>query len=408
VQNVVIAKPYKFVPPDRRRFWPAVFRPFLRPILARVWGVTNVEIVGIELLRSALRERASMLLVPNHCRPCDPTVVAVLGAQAGTPLYTMASWHQFMGRRWEAWLLRRLGAFSVYREGLDRTAIRTAIELLVEARRPLVIFPEGIITRSNDRLGAFYEGPAFIAHSVAKQRAKNEPGARTLLFPVALRYRFLGRLDESATPILDRIETRLTWTPRPDLPLIERLRRAGDAILGLKELELVGEFRRATIAERLSWLVDEILGPLEVEWNVKKGERDVPARVRALRTAILPELVEGGLSDAECDRRWDQLARLYLAQRLSLYPPGYLEGQPSTERVLETVERLEEDLTDVATVHRPLAVSVTVGEPVTVTPDGPRPAALTNDVRDRIENLLAIPSANDLAPDRAEPTREYR
>ncbi len=149
-----------------------VFQPLLQPIMAHVWGVTTVEILGIESLRSALRERASVLLVPNHCRPCDATVVALLGARAGTPLYTMASWHQFMGRRWEAWLLRRLGAFSVYREGLDRTAIRTAIELLVEARRPLVIFPEGIITRSNDRLGAFYEGPAFIAHSAAKQCAR--------------------------------------------------------------------------------------------------------------------------------------------------------------------------------------------------------------------------------------------
>jgi 1-acyl-sn-glycerol-3-phosphate acyltransferase len=405
MQNVVIAKPYQFVPPDRGSFWPAVFRPMLRPMLAKVWGVTTVEIEGIERLRSALHERASVLLVPNHCRPCDPTVVAVLGAQAGTPLYTMASWHQFMGRRFDAWLLRRLGAFSVYREGLDRTAIRTAIELLVEARRPLVIFPEGIITRSNDRLGAFFEGPAFIAYSAAKQRAKNEPGARNLLIPVALRYRFLGRLEQSAAPVLDRIENRLTWAPRADLPLVERLRQAGNAILGLKELELAGEFRQAAIAERLARLVDEILGPLEAEWKVKKGERDVPARVRALRTAILPELVEGGISDAERDRRWDQLTRLYLAQRLSLYPPGYLEGQPSTERVLETVERLEEDLTDVATVHRPLAVTVSVGEPVPVTADGPRPAVLTNDVRDRIETLLDIRSANDRVVEPAEPSQ---
>jgi hypothetical protein len=310
----------------------------------------------------------------------------------------MASWHQFMGGRSKAWILRRLGGFSVYREGLDRTAIRTAVELLVQASRPLVIFPEGIITRSNDRLGAFYEGPAFIAHSAAKHRAKSEPGARTLLIPLALRYRFLGRLEESAAPVLERIETRLTWTPRPDLPLIERLRIAGNAILGLKELELVGEFRHATIAERLARLVDEILGPLETEWKVEKRERDVPGRVRALRTAIVPDLVEGGLSDAERDRCWDQLARLYLAQRLSLYPPGYLEGHPSTERVLETVERLEEDLTDVATVHRPLAVRVCVGEPFAVTANGPRPAALTNELRDRIEDLLDIRDANDRAP----------
>jgi hypothetical protein len=107
---------------------------------------------------------------------------------------------------------------------------------------------------------------------------------------------------------------------------------------------------------------------------------------------------KGGLSDAERDRRWDQLARLYLAQQLSLYPAGYLEGYPSTERVLETVERLEEDLTDVATVHRPLAVTVSVGEPLAGAADGPRPAALTNDVRDRIETRLDIRSASDRAP----------
>jgi hypothetical protein len=58
--------------------------------------------------------------------------------------------------------------------------------------------------------------------------------------------------------------------------------------------------------------------------------------------------------------------------------------------VLETVERLEEDLTDVATVHRPIAVTVSVGEPIVVTASGPRPAALTNDVRDRIETLLGV------------------
>jgi hypothetical protein len=76
--------------------------------------------------------------------------------------------------------------------------------------------------------------------------------------------------------------------------------------------------------------------------------------------------------------------------------------------VLETVERLEDDLTDVATVHRPFAVTASVGEPIVVTVDGPRPAALTNDVRDRIETLFANCSTSDLALEPAEPTREFR
>ena len=112
--------------------------------------------------------------------------------------------------------------------------------------------------------------------------------------------------------------------------------------------------------------------------------------MRGLRAAILPDLVEGGISDAERDRRWKQLARLYLAQQLSLYPAGYLEGSPSVERTLETIERLEEDLTDVATVQRPLAVTVHVGEPIEVGASDQAPAALMKEVRTRIETMLGL------------------
>jgi 1-acyl-sn-glycerol-3-phosphate acyltransferase len=405
MQNIVIDKPYVFVPPHQSAFWPVVLRPLLRPYLSRAFGVTTVEFTGIETLRAALRERASIVLAPNHCRPCDPTVVSLLGAEAGTPLYVMASWHLFMGKRFTAWLLRRLGGFSVYREGMDRAAIKAAIELLVEARRPLVIFPEGIITRTNDSLGALIEGTAFIARSAAKQRAKAEPGARTLLVPVAFRYRFLGRLEESAGPVLDRIETRLTWKPRGDLPLIERLQRVGSSIVGLQELELVGEIRPGGIHERLARLIDDILVPLEAEWKVKKRERDVPGRVRALRSAILPDMVDGGITEAERARRWEQLARLYRAQELSLFPAGYLEGSPSVERVLETVERLEEDLTDVATVHRPIAVTVQVGEPIDVTASEQSSAALMAEVGSRLETMLGIRTAAPAEAGRQEPVR---
>ncbi|GAC1452036.1 MAG: 1-acyl-sn-glycerol-3-phosphate acyltransferase [Isosphaeraceae bacterium] len=402
MQNIILDKPYSFVPPDRRTFWPAVFRPVMRPYLSKAWGVTSIDFDGVDRLKGALRERASVVLAPNHCRPCDPMVISLLGTEAGTPLYTMASWHLFMGNRFTAWLLTRIGGFSVYREGLDRTAVKAAIELLVEARRPLVIFPEGYISRANDRLGAFNEGPAFIARSAAKQRTKVEPGAQTLLVPVALRYRFLGRLDASAAPVLDRIETRLTWKPRPDLPLVERLQRAGRAILGLKEFELFGEVRQGEIHARLGRLIDDILVPMEDEWKVKKREGDVPSRVRGLRTAILPELVEGDLAESERDRRWDLLARLYLVQQLALYPSGYLDGNVITERVLETVERLEEDLTDVATIHRPLAVTVHVGEPVEVKPEDRDLPGLMHEVRFRIETMLGVARSQDTMPERSE------
>jgi hypothetical protein len=66
--------------------------------------------------------------------------------------------------------------------------------------------------------------------------------------------------------------------------------------------------------------------------------------------------------------------------------------------VLETVERLEEDLTDVATVHRPMAVTVHVGEPVDVTAGDAAPAALMKEVRMRIESMLGIQNESQAGP----------
>ena len=38
MQDIIIAKPYEFVPPARGTFWPAVIRPLLGPYLAQSGG----------------------------------------------------------------------------------------------------------------------------------------------------------------------------------------------------------------------------------------------------------------------------------------------------------------------------------------------------------------------------------
>ena len=57
---------------------------------------------------------------------------------------------------------------------------------------------------------------------------------------------------------------------------------------------------------------------------------------------------------------------MYLAQQLGHYPPDYIRSHPTAERMLETVEKFEEDLTDHCRVYRPMSVSVQVGEPIVV------------------------------------------
>ena len=385
MQRIVIDKPYEFVPPVRSPFWPWLLKNFLPHWLDKYYGITSIEYRGLEHYEASLRAGHGILIAPNHCRPSDPLVVGMLVKRVGRPLYLMASWHLFMQSRLQYWLLRLGGAFSVYREGLDRTAINTAIDALVEGHRPLVIFPEGAVNRANDRQEPLLEGTALIARRAAKKRSKEGSG-KVVLHPVALKYVFGGNLEKAVGGVLDDIERRLSWQPQTHLPMLERIRKVGHGLLTLKELEYFDHGYTGDFAPRIQRLVDHLLVPLEDEWVRGNHDGGAIVRVKRLRSAIVPDLASGELSEAERARRWRQLADCYLAQSLSMYPPDYLRTYPSPERILETVERFEEDLTDEARVHRPLHVIVQVDEAIEVTPDRPRGG--TDPLMEQLERRL--------------------
>ena len=71
-------------------------------------------------------------------------------------------------------------------------------------------------------------------------------------------------------------------------------------------------------------------------------------------------------STEEKNRRWKQLSDLDLAQAISLFPPEYAKLQPTTDRILETVERFAKNLTGKEQTHRPLHAVVQIGEPIDV------------------------------------------
>ena len=392
MQNIIIDKPYHFVPPRTGTFWPRLMGFLLPTYLNKSHGIESHEIVGLEHLRASVAAGHGILLTPNHCRPCDPMVIGLLSRSIGCPLNIIASWHLFMQNRLLSWVLPRIGAFSIYREGMDREALRCAIQVLTEAKRPLVLFPEGVVTRTNDRLNHLMEGTAFIARSAAKQRAALSPAGKVVVHPVAIRYRFSGDIAPSLAPVLKDIEQRLTWRPMVDGPLLPRIAKVGRALLALKEMEYFGEQRPGSLHERLDGLIDRLLVPLEQEWLRGKREGETTARIKVIRTAILPDLVAGEISEAERGRRWQQLADTYLAQQLAFYPPEYFGEQTTAEQMLETVERYEEDLTDKIHVHRPLHAAVQVGEGIEVNPMRERGAevdTLMARIRTQLETMLA-------------------
>jgi hypothetical protein len=106
VHNVVIDKPYAFVPPDDSTFWVRLLAPLvLSRYLRSSHGIESCELIGVERLRESVRAGHGILLTPTHCRPCDPMVLYPLGLAVGAPVHIMASWHLFMASGLQRWLL---------------------------------------------------------------------------------------------------------------------------------------------------------------------------------------------------------------------------------------------------------------------------------------------------------------
>lgn len=369
MQNIIVEKPYRFVPPHRGDRWPNLIQRFnlYGRFLRSFEGVESHEVRHAERLRKSLDAQHGILLAPNHCRMSDPLVLGFLAREANCLLYSMASWHLFNQGWFKAFAIRMMGGFSVYREGVDRKSIATAIDAMVEADRPLVLFPEGSTTRTNDHLHPLLDGVAFVARSAAKRRHKEGLG-ETVIHPIAIKYQFRGDIDKTVRPVLHEIEQRLGWRTAEELSLLERVERMSEALFCLEEIRYAGQARpELDLAARTSHLIDQILQPLEREWLKVESHGIVLPRIKALRSRILPEMITGKITSEERSRRWMQLEDIYVAQQISCYIPNYLREYPSVDRLLETIERFEEDLTDKARVHGSLHVVIDVDEPIYVT-----------------------------------------
>ena len=395
MQNIVSDKPYVPVRPHRGWLWPAVLSLYVPRLLRKKHRVVEVRHLHLERLKASLQAGHGIVLAPNHSRDEDPLVVGSMVRAVGRAFYTMASAHLFMSNSSKVmtFLLPRAGGFSIYREGVDRAAIHLAVEMLEEAKRPLVIFPEGFVSRTNDRLNVLLEGISLMARTAAKRRAHQQPAGKVVVHPVAIRYRFLGKVEEALGPLLGEMEHRFTWPPQRHRSLYERIGRLGEAMLALKEVQYLGAAQSGELAPRLQHLLDAILAPLETEWVGGPREDSVNSRVKRLRAAILPEMVAGAVDEAEHRRRWGQLADAYVAHQLSHYPPDYLAPDSTPERFVETVERFEEDLTDVTSPRGDFAATVTVGEAIEVAPgregrggEDPLLAAITG----QLQSMLGI------------------
>lgn len=392
--TVILERPYEFVPPYRNSLWPTAIQK-LRLIdwhLRKKECVIDYELRGEDYFRQSLAAGHGILLTPNHCRYADPIALGWLARHVGTHLFAMASWHLFNTTRFESFALRRMGAFSVNREGNDRQALATAIDILVSAQRPLVLFPEGTTNRTNDLLKPLLDGVCFVARAAAKRRSKAGDG-KVVMHPVALKYLCLGDAWEWADERLRALEGRLSWTPgkptRDSGELLQRLRRVSEAYLALKEIEYVGKASSGELPPRRDALIEFLLIQVETRYRLPTPPNaGVRERVRKIRTAVANDYFGPQTHGTEQQVYRQDADAADLAQFLYSFPDEYLlPGQITDTRIVETIQRIEEAIYGKVTESMPMKVVIQV-DPAIEVPEGRAPKGETDPLLCQLDERL--------------------
>jgi 1-acyl-sn-glycerol-3-phosphate acyltransferase len=366
-----------------------IWRPLRRLLRIKVKGVLEVEVRGVEYLKGPVETKCGVLITPNHAAHADPFVVYEGADELGRPFYFMAAWQVF-GRlgMLERIMLQQHGCFSVDREGTDMQAFRQAVSILQDSLNPLVIFPEGEVYHVNDRVTPFREGPAVIAMTAAK-RANRE----VVCVPCAIKYTYVQDPTPQLVELMGRLEERILWRPRADLPLAQRIYRFAEAALTLKELEYLSYTQTGSLPDRINSLSHKIIEGLQERYQITLSkEATLPERVKALRKEVIEQLEVA--TDNE-QRRQGQLDLDYLffVTQLFSYPGDYVAGKPTIERMAETLDKFEEDAFQVptATIRAARRAVVSFGEPIVVQHSGDRKKAahaLTEMLEQRVQMLL--------------------
>lgn len=348
-------QPYRFVPPYRGTFWYLWSRGYVMRTLRKRHGVTQVHVEGLEHLRESLSRQAGILLTPNHCREADPMAVGLMAGQLRQAVYFLASAHLFRQGLLRRWLLRRLGGFSIWREGPDREAIKESARILATAERPLVLFPEGTWFRRNDEVMPLQEGLTLIARQAAKQSTRP-----LVVHPVGIVYWALREPTRAVEARLAALERRLGWAVQ-SADVVSRIEKLGSAFLAVREIEFLGKPREGSIDERLTFLVTKLVEQQEQQHLGRTHPGWVLERIRRVRQHLTRQLLETQTPERRAAIRRD-LDVLLLAENLNAHSLQYLTARPTHERLIETVQRIEETLWDREPAPVvPLGVSVRVG-----------------------------------------------
>ena len=321
-----------------------------------------------EMLRESVAKGDRLLFAINHPTHSDAQVLTEIHRRMGIPSCFMAAYDVFLRSPFSAWIMQRMGNFSIDREGSDRKAMAAAIKLLTGGEHALNIYPEGNVFLTNDRLAPFLDGAAFIA---LKAQAALD-GADVKVVPISVKYTHLTAPRETVAARMRQLGSDSGYEfpeGSADDPV--------SAVLGVG-CHVLGEFLgrhgfvdempmdHSTLHDRLRLWTDGLVADVENGLGIESSvDHALPARIAKVRSKIHKIRTDTGSDQhPEIDGLTE---RAILALRIHGYNQPYLTTHPTIDRYDETVERIAEDFYSqamprtgprraMAMIHPPLSV----------------------------------------------------
>ncbi len=333
-----------------RDFYP----PRLNPVFVRVCQLIS-PIVGygyyqmrlrlapasLQALRQLRQER--VLLLPNHPTFHDWIAVFLLSARLPKAFHYLAAYERFQG--WEGRFLQAVGAYSIRRGLGDRASFAYTVDLLMQPRAHLVVFAEGGCSFQNDTVMPFREGAVQLAFQAMSRCAKQTGEVPNLYaVPLSLKYRYRSNMERVLDRTLRRLEYQLQ-VPIATTPY-DRLRQVAGKVLAGFEQDY--GFEPATSID-LSWndriqrLKTEVLQSCEQELGITPPPQS-PLRGRVYRIQHALETRANTDEAVDLNRYAAIYQATYRLLNFNAIYDGYVAANPTPERFLDTLTRLEREV----------------------------------------------------------------
>ena len=330
----------------------------------------------LEKLRSLSNSR--LLLLPNHPTFQDPIVMFALSAKLRQSFYYLAAYELFSSSLGS--ILQRLGVYSIRRGLVDRPSIAQTLDLLTQPGCRLVVFPEGGCSFQNDTVMPFRAGAVQIAfQAMSKAVKQGEPLFDLYAVPVSIKYRYTQDMSQTIEQTLNRLEQALGLQVGSGSSHYERLRAIALAVLVKVEqdyrLEPVVSQQPWTerIARLRNYALEQCEQQLGLASHPKELARERTYRIENVWLKHQVDELESTAATPEANLSAADRANMVLIEKSvkrllnfdAIYD-GYVAENPTPERYLDTLTRLEREVFD---IDKPppkgyRQARVKIGEPV--------------------------------------------